>query len=370
MKLHTAGLLGFGLMSFSCGMPDERAADDGTATSVGSELAVNRTVRVTEVDLVSDRPGAPTRDPNLINPWGIAFNPAGPAWVSNNGSDTSAVYDGTGALKLTVTFPDLQGGVAVQSKPTGQVFSAAAANFSGDKFIFDGEDGRFYGWQPGAGVVLRADFSELGHIYKGLALATLPNGQTRLYGTDFHNGGITVLNSKYQVVPLPVGAFFDASIPAGYAPFNIQTLEGKLFVSYAKQGEGAEDDVHGAGFGFINVFDPNGKLERRLVARGVLNSPWGMAIAPAKFGKLAGKLLVGNFGDGRINAFDIHVQDASGAERVASLGALANGTGAPLSIDGLWAIAVSPDTNLYFTSATLSESHGLYGRLDATATGY
>lgn len=368
MKLRTAGLLGFGLLSGACGLPDASAPIDDTGAdsdTVATELRVNKSIRITQTDLVSDRPGAATLDPNLINPWGVAYNPAGPVWVSNNGTDTSTVYDGAGALKLTVTFPQVDG-ADVASKPTGQIFNASATAFGGDKFIFSSEDGRFYGWKPGPGVQLRADFSGLGHIYKGLAIGTLANGKSRLFATDFHNSGVTVLDENYAVVPLPAGAFFDYTLPAGYAPFNIQSLEGKLFVTYAKQDAQAEDDARGAGRGYVNVYDFNGKLERRLLGRGSLNSPWGLAIAPPTFGPLAGKLLVGNFGDGAINAYDIHVKDSYGNERVESLGALADGSGKALKIEGLWAIALSPDTFFYFTAATLEENHGLYGRLDAT----
>lgn len=370
MKLQTVGLLGFGLFTASCGVPDDGTqVDQGAATeSVGSELKTNQSIRITQVNLVSDRPGAATQDPNLVNPWGVAYNPAGPVWVSNNHSATSTVYDGTGALKLTVTFP--QGAGEEPASPTGQVFSGVAADFSGDKFIFNSEGGKFYGWQPGAGVQLRANFSDLAHNYKGLAIGTMANGQTRLFGTEFKNAGVTVLNSKYEVVPLPAGAFYDPNIPAGYAPFNAQTLEGKVFVTYAKQDAEGHDDDHGAGRGYVDQYDFNGKLERRLISRGALNSPWGLAIAPPTFGPLAGKLLVGNFGDGRINAYDIHAKDASGAEKVVSLGALADASGKALQIEGLWAIALSPDKSFYFTAATLSEEHGLYGRLDSTTTGY
>ncbi len=371
MKLHTVGLLGFGLFTASCGVSDEGTnVDTGPSTeSVGSELKTNRSIRITQIDLVSDRPGAATQDPNLLNPWGVAYNPAGPVWVANNHSATSTVYDSAGALKLTVSFPQGAGETEAAS-PTGQVFSGVATDFSGDAFIFNSEGGKFYGWQPGAGVQLRADFSDLGHIYKGLAIGAMAKGQTRIFGTDFHNAGVTVLNAKYEVVPLPAGAFFDPSIPAGYAPFNVQTLEGKLFVTYAKQDANAEDDEHGAGHGYVNIYDFNGKLERRVVSRGALNSPWGLAIAPPSFGPLAGKLLVGNFGDGRINAYDIHAKDASGAEKVVALGTLADKSGKALQIEGLWAIALSPDKSLSFTAATLSEEHGLYGRLDSTTTGY
>jgi uncharacterized protein (TIGR03118 family) len=337
----------------------DQGADQGD--SVDSAI-IYRAVRVSQTDLVSDRPGAATLDANLVNPWGLAFNPAGPVWVANNHSGTSTVYDGAGALKLTVPFP-LAAGSTEAASPTGQVFNGRAAHFKGDAFIFDSEDGRVYGWKPGQGVQLRADLSASNAVFKGLALATLPNGTARLYAADFHNGKMVVLDSAYQVVD-DATAFRDAKIPAGYAPFNVQALEGKLFVSYAKQDAAAHDDDHVTGRGMVNVFSTDGRFERRLVTRGALNSPWGLAIAGNNFGPLAGALLVGNFGNGKVNAYDIHVPGANGNERVLSLGSLADASGHALVLEGLWAVANGPDGKLYFTAATLTEEHGLYGRLD------
>ena len=188
-------------------------------------------------------------------------------------------------------------------------------------------------------------------------------GNQQLYLTDFHNGKVDVLDASYAPVSL-AGGFVDANIPSGYAPFNIQELEGKLLVTFAKQDAAAADDDHGPGRVYVDLFDTEGNLERRLVTRGALNSPWGLAIAPDSFGALAGDLLVGNFGDGRINVYDIHAPSSKGGEKVVTKGALGGPGNKALTIDGLWAIAVSPDGNLYFTAGSNDEANGLFGRLD------
>lgn len=357
-------LLGVPLCAAACSSPapqDPYAGADSTDDSGPADSASARMVAgFQKIDLVSDRPGAATLDPHLVNPWGIAFNPAGPAWIANNHSGTSTVYDATGALKLTVTLPAAAGSMD-PSSPTGQVFNASATEFSGDKFIFDGEDGRIYGWKPGTGVTVRGDNSARHAIYKGLAIAADDYGHQRLYLADFHNGKIDVLDANYRPITVD-GPFTDPKIPAGYAPFNAQEIEGKILVTYAKQGADAADDDHGPGRGYVDQFDTDGHLERRLITRGALNSPWALAVAPSTWGPLAGSLLVGNFGNGRVHAYDIHAPAGYGREKVVTLGTLALGHSA-LVIDGLWALAVGPDNQLYFTAGSNDEANGLFGRL-------
>jgi len=363
-KTLCLALIGSPLLAAACTSStpaDPYAGADSTDDTGKEDSAASRKLDgITKIDLVSDRDGAATKDANLLNPWGIAFNPAGPAWIANNHSGTSTVYNASGTLKLTVTLPAAAGSMD-PSSPTGQVFNGAAGDFHGDTFIFDGEDGRIYGWQPATGVTVRGDHSTSSSIYKGLAIASDDYGAQHLYLTDFHNGKIDVLDANYQPVTLD-GDFSDPRIPAGFAPFNAQALEGKIIVTYAQQDADAADDAHGAGRGFVDQFDTQGHLERRLITHGALNSPWALAIAPSTWGALAGSLLVGNFGNGRVHAYDIHAPASYGREKVVAEGTLYLGTSA-LVIDGLWALAVGPDDQMYFTAGQNGESNGLFGRL-------
>ncbi len=366
MKITRLSLIGCTLLSFAAGCTaaapqDPYAGADSTDDAGAADSPTARLVTgFTQRDLVSDRPGAATLDANLVNPWGIAFNPAGPVWIANNHSGTSTVYDAHGALKLTVAFPQASGTSDLAS-PTGQVFNASATEFAADTFIFDAEDGRVYGWKPGAGVTVRADNSGSHAIYKGLAIATADDGAQRLYLADFHNAKIDVLDASYHPVVL-AGGFIDPQIPAGYAPFNAQALEGKIFVSFAKQGADAVDDDKGVHRGYVDQFDTDGNFERRLITRGALNSPWALAIAPSSWGQYAGALLVGNFGNGRVHLYDIHAPASHGREKVVALGSLGVGHSAVV-IDGLWALAFGPDEQLYFTAGQNGEENGLFGML-------
>jgi len=321
--------------------------------------------------LVSDEANvAEHQDTNLVNSWGIAFNPFGFVWVANAETGKSTLYDGNGVPQsLVVTIPPKAG--ATQGNPTGIVFNGgntflttqAANSFA--RFIFVTEDGVLAAWAPTVNptqAILIKDNSPSGAQYKGLALSA--GGKVQLlYATDFHNGKIDVWDSSFAPVTLPAGAFSDPKIPAGFAPFGIQAINGNLYVTYAKQDADRHDDVAGKGLGYVDVFDPNGQLLDRFISKGPLNAPWGLALAPAGFGEFSNTLLVGNFGDGRINAFDL----VSGKH----LGALKGANGRPLEIDGLWGLAFGnglndqPVNTLFFTSGPDDEEHGLYGRIDA-----
>ncbi len=317
-----------------------------------------------ETDLVSDIPGrAAVTDPSLSNPWGIAFSPTSPFWVSDNHTGVATLYNGFGqpfplANPLVVTVPP-PGGGSPPSAPTGMIFNGGAA-FNGDRFIFASEDGTIAGWRGalGSSAEILADNSAAGSIYKGLAVATI-GANTYLYASDFHNGNITVFPSSGA--PALAGSFTDPNLPAGYAPFNIQNIGGRLYVTYALQDAAKTDDDHGPGRGFVDVFDLNGNLVQRLVSNGALNSPWGLAIAPAGFGPFAGDLLVGNFGDGRINAYDPNTGNL--------IDPLKDFQGNPIEIDGLWALTFGNGGNggdqdkLYFTAGLSDEDHGLFGKL-------
>ena len=314
-------------------------------------------------------------DVSLRNAWGIAFNPTAEVWIANNKTSTSTLYDGTGAKFPLGPFPlvTLPPGTRGDASPTGIVFNAttdfsvAESGLTGTAaFIFAGENGTIMGWAPAVDLgnaFVTYDDKSGGAIYKGLALAQ--NGTANfLYATDFHNAKIDVFDKTFKRVTVK-GGFRDPNTPAGYAPFGIQNIQGNLYVTFAKQDGDRGDDVPGRGFGFVDVFDGNGNLIRRVATRGTLNAPWGMAMAPADFGKFANRLLVGNFGDGTINAFD----PATGA----FVGQLHAANGQILRIDSLWGLSFGdgvlnqPINGLFFTSGPGNEQHGLYGRIDAVA---
>jgi uncharacterized protein (TIGR03118 family) len=322
-----------------------------------------------QTNLISDEAGkAALPDDNLLNAWGMAFQPNGAIWVNDNHSGVATLYDGLGAIQtLVVTVPPPIGNDA-QATPTGMVANAFKSNapgnnFDGDIFIFATEDGTISGWQGSLGkeAAIRRDNSEDNSIYKGLAQGVTRDGRPHIYATDFHNGAIDVFDSSYMPVTLN-GKFEDPFLPKRYAPFGIANLNGQLYVSYAQQDDDAEDDVKGTGHGFIDIFTTDGFFVRRFASRGFLNSPWGLAIAPAEFGIASGKLLVGNQGNGHIPVFD----PATGL----SLGELLTRNGlqiTPLVIDGLWKIMDgdgalnAPANTMYFSAGPNAEADGLFG---------
>jgi len=321
----------------------------------------NAQVRVDVTPLVTDDPTAHAGqivDPGLVNPWGLSYSPTSPFWISANGTNTATLYtvnpttQATSKVALTVSVP--VGGV------TGQVFNGAAGAFNGDNFLFVGENGTIAGWRNALGTTAeKLQLDSPNNVYKGAAFATQA-GNSYLYAANFRSGAIDVLKGAASEPDL-TGRFTDPNLPAGFAPFNIQNLGGTLYVTYAMQDADKKDEVAGAGRGFVDKFDLQGNLIGRLVSRGALDAPWGLAFAPSSFGALAGALLVGNFGDGRIGAYD----PTSGA----LLGQLAALDGTPLEIDGLWALAPGNDggagssARIYFTAGPDDESHGIFGVL-------
>jgi uncharacterized protein (TIGR03118 family) len=327
-------------------------------------------------NLVADVPGVADHvDPFLIDPWGISFSATSPFWISNRGTGTSTLYNGIGQLApitspLVVVVPRPASATGPgHSTPTGQVQNSAGAFAIGGKnpsFIFCTEDGTLSGYistntPPGT---LAVDNSAAGAVYKGMALAV--NGATPyLYVANFGGGTVDVYDTNYKKTTLS-GAFTDSAIPAGFAPFNVANIAGKLYVTYAKQNAAKNHDTAGAGNGYVDIFDLNGNLLQKFAATGTLNSPWGVAVAPSSFGAFAGNVLVGNFGDGTINAFDA----TSGAFQ----GQLQDATGKPIAIPGLWGIAFGnggqdfDSTILYFTAGPGGESHGLFGSVQTSAS--
>ncbi len=327
-----------------------------------------------QTKLVSNIPGtAAVTDPNLVDPWGISFSGGSPFWISNHLSGNATLYNGSGAITPTVvTVPTGSLPTASQGLPTGQVWNGTAtafllANGRASSFIFATEDGTISGWNGGTVSSVMVDNSSRKAVYKGLAIGTSTAGAT-LYAANFRSGKIDVFGPAWSPVTL-AGSFSDPAVPGGYAPFNIWNLGGKLYVTYAKQDFFSFLDVGGAGNGYVSVFDLNGNLLSHLISGGALNSPWGVAIAPAGWGAFGGDLLVGNFGDGRINAFD----PATGA----LIGTLNDTTGSPIILTGLWAIVFGNggrggDLNtLYFTAGVPNGStlrRGLLGSLAPPAS--
>src|SRR5215831_19417585 len=369
-----------------------RGDDDG-----GHGKGPNRYV---VTNLTSDLPGmAPNTDPVLQNAWGVAFTPgASPFWIADNATGCSTLYDGAGAIASTlqVKIP-LPGGTVpttacqtvvpnsptppTNAAPTGLVWNPTSTFLVPNQstntpaiFIFDTEDGTISAWAGGLNppdqAVLAVDNSGSGAVYKGLVFGTNVHG-VFLFATNFHAGTIDVFAPNGSIGYRPAtstevdGDFTDPKIPAGFAPFGIQNINGDLFVTYAMQDAAKHDDVAGRGNGFVDIFDTDGHLLRRFASRGVLNSPWGVARASFAFGGFSGDILVGNFGNGKINAFD---SDGN------FLGTLKDGTGKPVVIDGLWTLTLGGGRNsssdtLYFTAGPNDETDGLFGTITPVQSG-
>jgi uncharacterized protein (TIGR03118 family) len=308
-----------------------------------------------QTNLASDVPGlAEFTDPDLVNAWGMGASGASPVWIGANGTGKSVLYDGAGVKQgLVVTIPG-------DGSVTGLSFSNIAGSFNGDAFLFANEDGTVSGWRGALGTTAETlVVGSAANVYKGLAEAVI-GGNAYAYLANFHNASIDVLKGNGGAANL-TGTFTDPNLPAGYAPFDVQNIGGILYVTYAVQDAAKHDDVAGAGNGIVDAFDLQGNFLRRVATKGQLNSPWGLALAPAGFGDVGGDLLVGNFGDGTINAYN----PISGV----FIQTLQDSSGMPLSIDGLWGLRFgnggtfgSPNT-LYFTAGPNGESHGLFGEV-------
>ncbi len=326
-------------------------------------------------------------DPHLVNPWGVGESAASPFWVADNGAGVSTLYNTAGTpLALVVSIPAPDDPLGTGGAPTGLVFNIAQPAFkiSGFTkagapttapaiFLFASEDGAILGWNPGVNpkgfdpakagtyAIIAVDKSASGAVYKGLAI-TNGSGGPLLYATNFHAGTVEVYDASFaQATTLPPGAFVDPGLPRGYAPFNIVPIGTKLFVTYAVQDADQHDDVAGQGHGIVDTFALDGQMLARFAQHGQLDSPWGVALAPASFGEFAGDLLIGNFGNGHINAFNPTTGEFIDKVR--------NPHGQAIVIDGLWTIRFGNGGNggdpntLYFTAGPNGESDGLFGSL-------
>jgi uncharacterized protein (TIGR03118 family) len=341
----------------------------GVLGGLGSAAAGTNAFEVT--NLVSDQPGeAQTLDPNLVNAWGLAAGPTSPWWVNAADADVSVLYDGNGNIVPLV--------VKVPGGPTGLVFNGGT-NFvvshrgaSGPSvFIFATESGTIRGWNPAVPLpapstqaFVLADRSRVDASYKGLAIASTTDGDF-IYAADFHNARVDVWDGSLHIVKDP-NDFIDPHLPAGFAPFGIQNIDDTIFVAYALQDDEAEEEVAGQGLGFVDMFDTSGAFLGRVASRGALNAPWGLAMAPDTFGAFGGDLLVGNFGNGQINAYE-QLADGTFVHR----GKLRNASGQGIAIDGLWALefgngsVAGPTDSLFFTAGPDEEEHGLFGKIEA-----
>jgi len=341
------------------------------ALSAAMPASASAAARFDRVDLISDQAGkAPLLDPDLVNAWGLALGPATPLWVANNGTNTATVYAGglNGATPtkapLTVTIP---GGA-----PTGQVFNDTAGfvvktpdgKGGPARFIFASEGGDITGWSPATSTPTAAILARHvdGAVYKGLAIFHA-GSHAFLLATDFVGSRIDVFDDHFNRLPGLSRLFRDRGLPKDYAPFNVQVSGRYVYVSFAKQQPGSTDEMAGPGLGFVDRFGW-GDGPERIASHGTLNAPWGLAIAPASFGRFAGDLLVGNFGDGRISAF--RGDDFAGLLRDAN--------GRPIAIDGLWALLPGTATSggtgtLWFSAGPDDEQHGLVGEILPSRSG-
>ena len=334
-----------------------------------------------QTNLVSDIPGmAPLTDPNLKNPWGLSSSSVSPIWVSDNNAGVTTIYTGAGQPFApgghhSITIPAPAGGPG--GTPTGTVFNGTSdfavsqGGMSGAAvFLFATEDGTIAGWNPNvnkASAVLAVNNStatdsagDVGAVYKGLTNGSVGTNNY-LYAANFRFGTVDVFDGSFHQLNW-AGAFTDPNLPAGFAPFGIQNIGGLIYVTYAMQDAFKHDDVKGPGNGFVDIYSTSGTLLRRLASGGTLNSPWGLAAAPASFGNFHGDILVGDFGDGRINAFA-----PDGTFR----GQLKSETNAPIEISGLWGLRFGNGGNggdvnsLFFAAGLNDEADGLFGKINS-----
>lgn len=334
-----------------------------------------------QTDLVSNVAAPPVvNDANVRNAWGLVHGAATPWWISNNTTGTSTLINASTAPvtlpPLVVTVPAAPGSSALGT-PTGIAFNGSPTDFllAPDKpalFIWVTEDGTVSGWNSGVDpthAIIKADNSQKparnhGAVYKGVTIGEI-DGRRFLFAANFRSGRIDVFDSSFTQVHLDHDAFRDESLPHGFAPFNIQGIGRNLYVTYARQDNDKHDEVAGAGLGFVDVFSARGRLLARLQHGPWLNAPWGVTLAPAYFGEFSHAVLVGNFGDGTISAFN--------AVTGRFIGKVLKEDGSMLAVEGLWGLAFGnggasgPGNTLFFTAGPDDEQNGLFGTLTPVA---
>jgi len=338
------------------------------ALSAFTPGALGQTNSYKQTNLTSDTAGvAANVDPNLVNPWGIAFFPNNPFWIADNNSGFTTLYNAGGMNTGSFPVPHAAANTGL-STPTGIVANTTGAGFAVNGkpgvFIFDSEDGAITSWNGTDPVTIKVDNSAAGAVYKGLALITNSSG-TFLLAANFNSGAVEIYDNLFNARTL-AGTFADPNLPSGFAPFGIHVINNQVLVTYAMQDQAKHDPVHQAGAGYVDLFDLNGNFVQRLVSQGNLNAPWGAVIPPAGFGAFGGKLLIGNFADGTINAYD----PAAGT----FLDQMKDATGAVITNASLWDMVFggggsSGDPNtLYVTAGLANEQHGLFAAITANAS--
>lgn len=389
MKLHpiVTGRAPSTLAVGVCALSIAACGGGGSAASNG-QMTQQTSTGFTDTALVSNSVGvvatATTIDANLSNPWGLATGPGLPFWIADNNRNLTTLYSGTGTIQtkevtgsntVGITIPASAAGVP--ANPNGQVYNGTGGfpipTSKGQEtalFIFDGEGGTIAAWAQDSGATAVTAYDDglingTNHaVYKGLALGNV-NGASFLYATDLHNNKIDVFDTKFTKPATMQGKFIDPTIPSGFVPFGIVALDNQLYVTYTMRDTALHDEVLGAGLGYVDIFDFNGDFMSRFASAGVLNAPWGIAIAPEGFGSLDGDVLIGNFGDGTINIF---------APDGTSMGPLTVINGGALAIPGLWSLVFGngdsdkPVTTLFYTAGFANQTDGVFGSIAATST--
>jgi uncharacterized protein (TIGR03118 family) len=352
-----------------------------------SQMAQQTTTGFADSALVANNAGVvattTTLDANLSNPWGLVTSPGLPFWIADNNSNLATLYSGTGQIQTNAVTDSNTVGISipasaagVPANPTGQVYNGNGGFLISTSkgretalFVFAGEGGTIAAWAKDSGATAVTAYDDgvdngTNHaVYKGLALGAV-NGASFLYATDLHNNKIDVFDTNFAKPANMQGGFKDPTMPAGFAPFGIVVLNNQLYITYAMQDAAMHDEATGAGLGYVNVFDFSGHFISRFASAGPLDAPWGIALASAGFGSLAGDLLIGNFGDGTINIFA-----PNGTSLATSMGPLTVNNGAMFAVPGLWSLVFGdgdsdkPLTTLFYTAGFANQTDGVFGSI-------